>query len=1258
MSGFFEVTEEHLNNLKPNDAVDCFRKLLYAEARSIKLSSNKVSVPRSTNTADGGVDAVVDNREGKQGSEIIRTGINCYQIKTGQIPPTTDSTAKRILFKKRTTELHPRIKACLEEGGFFAAVFFGRDIPTSIDAAQRYKSVLKEKHPEYLEPRIEVWQQGQIIEFLHEYPSQRKELTKTEKIQCYTHDEWYEQSEDMQTEFIAGSKQLKFIKEMKEKLEPNSYEPDIRIVGSPGSGKTRIAYEITKADELSSLVLYFENPDHAKQHNFLSRLLSSGSRAILIIDECDESDRKYFWNKISTRISKLKLITINNERGEDGKYELPKLGQSEIAKIIFSHIKEDVAAEDTAARYAPWCTPSPRLANWIGKKLHEDPNFSALSEDEIYISLIAGGLRSMSQEFNERKAVLMWISLFGRVGYRYPYNEESKALAKKIEQEVGIQKGRFFAIVDELKEEKILQGHKTLYISPDLLQFWLWREWWNIYGEGFDLDDFLLVDGSTTPPTYFPQSMLKGFTEMLAYAEESPNVMEVVRCFLRVGGPLDDGKLLETHAGARLFSALARAEPKMSLDLLGRTIGKWNKKRLLRFGVGRREVVWRLVELVRKPANFNAAAKLLLRLAAAENEDIANNATGEFAELFSVAPGPLSKTEAGTQAKLSLLKSILNSPDKNERMCALKACDMALESLHFTKMDHDRERFLFVGPENWEPGQKEIHVYQTVIKLVASNLQQMESDERREAVHIIITRARALTRLKPLAKLLTDTIWEISQKPYADLEKIISEIELVIHSERKRLDPEIMDMWKKLNGRLQKNDYGSMLKRYVGMSIFTDDLEENRKRGERANKFIAEIAAESIRRREELLPELEWICTTNTKNAAAFGRELGHRDADFSLLSGILRVQATIKSSRSATFLGNYLAALFERDPKRWELTLDGMAKDPHLCRHVTVATALSGMTNRAGLRIIQMHEEGNMKETDFIAFVYRLSLKRLSETVFLKWMQILLDTTRIETLNVALALFEWYYRSCNQIVLPETIARRLIGHDLLLKESPRSEHGMMDKICWTNIVKIYVEQFPERAISLLDAFLQSMGNKNNILSGYGSNTLEVLDLICSLKPTAVWEVIQKYIGPSLDRRAHAILTWLEGSYRTSRSDPSFVAIPIRQIFDWIDVDRSKRAHHMAKFVPKIPFDDTKCIAREFLASYGDDENVQDALHAHFLSGSWIGSGIEHFTQERDKYIEFKKHETNRHVLLWIDDHMRRLNDLIEDEMATEERLF
>ncbi|MFS9531538.1 hypothetical protein Q6247_25530, partial [Klebsiella pneumoniae] len=67
---------------------------------------------------------------------------------------------------------------------------------------------------------------------------------------------------------------------------------------------------------------------------------------------------------------------------------------------------------------------------------------------------------------------------------------------------------------------------------------------------------------------------------------------------------------------------------------------------------GRRHIVWALDKLVFRHQTFIPAARLLLRLGAAENEDWSNNATGQFKGLYQLQ---LSGTEASPREKLVVL---------------------------------------------------------------------------------------------------------------------------------------------------------------------------------------------------------------------------------------------------------------------------------------------------------------------------------------------------------------------------------------------------------------------------------------------------------------------------------------------------------------------------------------------------------------------------------------------------------------------------
>ncbi len=85
MSPLFTASSEDLKRLNAQESVDFFRKLLWAEARRINLTINKVHVSKDIDVADGGIDATVETslyRRTKQAKESMEErGFSPYREK-------------------------------------------------------------------------------------------------------------------------------------------------------------------------------------------------------------------------------------------------------------------------------------------------------------------------------------------------------------------------------------------------------------------------------------------------------------------------------------------------------------------------------------------------------------------------------------------------------------------------------------------------------------------------------------------------------------------------------------------------------------------------------------------------------------------------------------------------------------------------------------------------------------------------------------------------------------------------------------------------------------------------------------------------------------------------------------------------------------------------------------------------------------------------------------------------------------------------
>ena len=316
---------------------------------------------------------------------------------------------------------------------------------------------------------------------------------------------------------------------------------------------------------------------------------------------------------------------------------------------------------------------------------------------------------------------------------------------------------RFKKIVDSLKGRKILQGDFTLYITPKALHLKLWTEWWRLYGNPFDLEAFIQ---SLTP------KLVEWFYEMFKYAFESDVTSRLVKEFLGPDGPFGDGEYLKTELGSRFFFALTEADSKAALSCLERTVGSWDRETLLQFTVGRRNVIWALEKIAMQRKLFAGAGKLLLALGEAENEGYSNNASGVFAELFSPGPGKVAPTKASPAERFPVLKEALEAGSKERRTLALRACDTALQSGHFSRIVGAEYQGLRPEDELWVPKTygELWDAYRCVWKLLEEQLEHLPEDEHKAVVEVLLERARGIGRISELADMVVDTVTTIGKK--------------------------------------------------------------------------------------------------------------------------------------------------------------------------------------------------------------------------------------------------------------------------------------------------------------------------------------------------------------------------------------------------------------------------------------------------------------------------------------------------------------
>ena len=651
----FTANEEHLRHLNPTAATDLFRELLRTEALRLPPGSCKINVPRQIYAKDGGIDGTVDADSRVTQSDIIAPGKNGYQIKSGKtFKPWLATDIKEELFGERRPlnreNLGQNIRACLEDNGTYVLVRIG--ISLSKDQTKQARShierYLKQKC-KFENPKVKVWSQADLIDFLDEFPLLVLGLRGLLKEKLKPHWRW-SSIKSMQVPFVSGQPQEKLIEKIQSELRRSDQAVYVPVWGDPGVGKTRLVLEATKIDDLSPLVIYCDSASQFESSVLMDAICSDNNlAAIVVIDGCEPHSQIRIWDELKSQGPRIKLVTISNNYDkipeEVSDCQVLRLDNKQIIEIIQHH----EIPKPQADRHAYLCSGSPFMANHVGKVLaHTSGDASeVLSQDTIYQNFYIDFTREhpSNPEVQQRELVLQHIALFKQFGFKGEVACEARAIAKKVEDAAGsqIKPPMFRKIVKDLQKRGILKGVHTLNITPIALHIKLWVDCWETYyDDGFDLEEF------THDLTLQSPELVEWFYEMFKYADESVIASRAVKDLLDLNGPFQKGDYLQTHRGTRFFSALSEANPEPVLRCLERTIETWDRETLLQFTMGRGDIVWALEKIAMHRDLFVDAAKLLLRLGEAK-----------FAELFSQGPDRVARSEASPAKRFPVLKEAL-----------------------------------------------------------------------------------------------------------------------------------------------------------------------------------------------------------------------------------------------------------------------------------------------------------------------------------------------------------------------------------------------------------------------------------------------------------------------------------------------------------------------------------------------------------------------------------------------------------------------
>lgn len=477
-----------------------------------------------------------------------------------------------------------------------------------------------------------------------------------------------------------------------------------RLMALSGMGKTRIVLEAFKG---MNGVFYSDSADCIVG---LKNLLRIFSPKVVIIDNCNKTCMNSALKSIVEMGSHTRLITIYNvmtpeEKATDGNLlELTLSDTKEVVSKMIDSAKIPVEEHNVTQSIKERSGNIPGMVLLLINAYKSKRNFEIENSDAV-LSAILRGDKELS---NQQMDVLRAISLFeplgkdNGVGDEYDYvRTHCKIHNVNLSQDVV--DNEFVNTIQDFERRQLMEHEGScIRLRPRPLAEWLTESWLNKYGN--KLAD--IVDDISHQEAGLKMRLLRAFANRI---KEMTPTKFTKKLFEELNDPqfgaFHDERIAFSKAGSQLFLSMGLVSPVMVARNLYSLLNEKNLE-WLRDGLEgevRRNIVWALENICHSEEAFDDAAKCLAILALAENEDIANNATGQFVQLFHLY---LSGTKANLKQRISLLQSLRQ--DKLYLSLLLKAIDNAFMTGHFYRSNTNG---LPDTCEDYKPQIDEIHFY-------------------------------------------------------------------------------------------------------------------------------------------------------------------------------------------------------------------------------------------------------------------------------------------------------------------------------------------------------------------------------------------------------------------------------------------------------------------------------------------------------------------------------------------------------------------
>jgi hypothetical protein len=965
----------------------------------------------------------------------------------------------------------------------------------------------------------------------------------------------------------------------------------LRVQGVAGVGKTRCVYEALAArEENQALVVYTRNEMEAEK---IADILANDHRfrGFIVADECSVPWQVRIEKRLESHQSRLRVIAIDNTLQEEpsgaGEIRLDRMSDAEVEQILERHF-----SQLSPERLRAFVT----LSGGFVRLARELCTHSDLIPPEGDIGPVIPYFRDRylydRLPRDEDRAAIQAIALLPKVGFKGDIRHQLEGLC----QAVGLQPDKLVETARRLKQAPgfVALGERYLYVTPQLIAQAAFQSAWEQWIRA-DPERFFLVR--------LPGELVDQFVEQLRACGTSEMCQTFFRFFqnwtTRLSGPD-----LADEATVRRLVRLVEVEPQTLFPLLRRLVESLPIEELRQFHArppggpeARRELVWLADKFLRLPEYFGDAERILLRLALAETEVYANNATGVWKEIFRPL---LSGTAIPFSDRLRLLEQRFQTSDQAQLALCLGALEGPL-TVDGPILGRALGPPVIAGripPANWWPpaGYKDLRECWVLTLALLKRLAHSSKRVLRNGI-LKVTGLNLIGLLRH--GFLSEIIEIIGPDPLMDvqlaewLHQVDRFLELYCAGDAKRVPLEFEEAVRDWRRRLVPDSMHGRLVAVVGQEPWHlrghgDD------HGEGA---LTALARELLQNPTVLDQELPWLCSREARSATRLGMLLGNLDNGASLLEPILKAAAP---SRYPGIAAGYLQGLLHHHPEhggRANDLLDRFQQSNPRAVFDLISRDLGAL--RPFERLVAMVDAGQLPVEFLRSVAYGNGNGALPSGELRQVLNRLLPAARQGNEAAARAAVHVLWkelrpgsRPARPDLLLDPELKPLVRTTLEISLPVIGQEGQF----WVEVLEDLGQSDPESAIRL--AVLALAGDDWHLTQ----QTLSYLESLAGRHPDAVMESFgEALINPALG--------WRLGAHRLHEL---VEALPADLVIGWLNTHGRPAAIGLARHLP-LPFVDAsgKPVLPELTANVLEKFEEDERVFQEFCAGGHSGQMYE-----------------------------------------------